>query len=305
MAVDRRERQPDAPGHLLDRCRALCEEQHDLAAVAAGQRGEDPSRSSEGASKWFTIMLTIASRPGTARTGEHGPGVSVGTPSVGYDGPPNPGGNHDHADRPPQHRPASSSTCRTASCAGAHERDGVVANINTLVDRARAEQVPVVWVQHSDEGLEKGSDDWELVPELEPGADEPLVHKTYGDSFEDTDLESVLEQRAGRPARRHRCADRRVRPVDPARRPRPRVRRDPRRRRAHHRGPHRLRRADPRPRHRAHQPVLGVGAGAGAARGRRAHRRGELRRATGLNRTDQRPSPRVPDLVSPALQRNP
>ena len=78
---------------------------------------------------------------------------------------------------------------------GAHERDRVVENINTLVDRARAERVPVVWVQHSDEGLEKGSADWELVPELEPAADEPLVHKTYGDSFEDTDLESVLEQR--------------------------------------------------------------------------------------------------------------
>ena len=78
---------------------------------------------------------------------------------------------------------------------GAHERDRVVATISTLVDRARAQQVPVVWVQHSDEGLEKGSADWELVPELEPGADEPLVHKTYGDSFEDTDLESVLEQR--------------------------------------------------------------------------------------------------------------
>ena len=78
---------------------------------------------------------------------------------------------------------------------GAHERDRVVENIITLGDRARAQRVPVVWVQHSDEGLEKGSADWELVPELEPAADEPLVHKTYGDSFEDTDLESVLEQR--------------------------------------------------------------------------------------------------------------
>ncbi len=78
---------------------------------------------------------------------------------------------------------------------GAHERDRVVANINTLVDRARAEEVPVVWVQHSDEGLEQGSADWELVPELEPGADEPVVQKHYGDSFEDTDLESILATR--------------------------------------------------------------------------------------------------------------
>ena len=45
--------------------------------------------------------------------------------------------------------------------AGSHDRDGVVANITALVDRARAEDVPVVWVQHSDEGLEQGSDDWQ------------------------------------------------------------------------------------------------------------------------------------------------
>ncbi|MEV4888468.1 cysteine hydrolase family protein [Nonomuraea sp. NPDC055795] len=76
--------------------------------------------------------------------------------------------------------------------AGAHERDTVVANIGDLVDRARREQVPVVWVQHSDEELPLRSDGWQIVPELVPGAAEPLVHKVYLDSFEDTDLESVL-----------------------------------------------------------------------------------------------------------------
>ena len=38
----------------------------------------------------------------------------------------------------------------------------------------------------------KGSDDWRIVPELSPGAAEPLVEKTYGDAFEDTALEAVL-----------------------------------------------------------------------------------------------------------------
>ena len=75
---------------------------------------------------------------------------------------------------------------------GAHERDAVVANIAGLVERARAQKVPVVWVQHSADGLEKDSDDWQIVPELSPEAGEAVVHKTYGDSFEDTDLESVL-----------------------------------------------------------------------------------------------------------------
>jgi nicotinamidase-related amidase len=76
--------------------------------------------------------------------------------------------------------------------ADAHQRNAVVANIRRLVDKAREEGVPVVWVQHSDEQLEKGSDAWEYVPELARQDSEPLVHKTFGDSFEDTDLEEVL-----------------------------------------------------------------------------------------------------------------
>jgi nicotinamidase-related amidase len=76
--------------------------------------------------------------------------------------------------------------------AGAHERDTVVANIGGLVDRARQEEVPVVWVQHCDEQLARGSDNWQLVPELSRGDTEPLVEKNYADAFEDTTLETVL-----------------------------------------------------------------------------------------------------------------
>ncbi len=76
--------------------------------------------------------------------------------------------------------------------AEAYERDAVVANVDSLVEKARREQVPVVWIQHSDDHLAKGSDDWRIVPELAPGDAEPLVEKSYADSFEDTTLESVL-----------------------------------------------------------------------------------------------------------------
>ena len=75
---------------------------------------------------------------------------------------------------------------------GAHARDAVVANVRSLVEKARRDQVPVVWVQHSDDQLVKGSDEWRIVPELSPGAAEPLVEKTYADAFEDTTLEAVL-----------------------------------------------------------------------------------------------------------------
>jgi nicotinamidase-related amidase len=77
--------------------------------------------------------------------------------------------------------------------AAAHRRDAVVANIGTLVDKARDEGVPIVWVQHSDEQLIKGSDAWEYVPELARTEAEALVHKEFGDAFEATDLENVLD----------------------------------------------------------------------------------------------------------------
>jgi nicotinamidase-related amidase len=75
---------------------------------------------------------------------------------------------------------------------GAHERDTVVANVGSLVGKARQAQVPVIWVQHSDDGLERGSENWRIVPELSPDEAEPLVEKHYGDAFEDTNLETVL-----------------------------------------------------------------------------------------------------------------
>src|SRR5678815_136505 len=75
---------------------------------------------------------------------------------------------------------------------GAHERDAVVANIGRLVDKARSEQVPVVWVQHNDDQLVRDSEPWRIVPELEPRDPEATVQKEYGDSFEGTELESVL-----------------------------------------------------------------------------------------------------------------
>lgn len=76
--------------------------------------------------------------------------------------------------------------------ANAHERDAVVKNIAALVQQAREAGTPVVWVQHTSEELPTGSEVWQYVPELVRDEPEPLVHKTFGDSFEDTDLEAVL-----------------------------------------------------------------------------------------------------------------
>ena len=81
---------------------------------------------------------------------------------------------------------------QNAVVGGAHDRDAVVGNCVRLVDKAREADVPVVWVQHSADEMPVGSDGWQYVPELLQGEDEPVVHKRYPDSFEETDLEDVL-----------------------------------------------------------------------------------------------------------------
>jgi len=76
--------------------------------------------------------------------------------------------------------------------ANAHDRERVISNIDATVKRARDSDVPVLWVQHQDEDLAKGSFEWEIVPELDPQPGEAIVAKEYGDSFDDTDLETTL-----------------------------------------------------------------------------------------------------------------
>ena len=64
---------------------------------------------------------------------------------------------------------------QNAAVERAYKRDTVVANILSLVERARREGAPVVWVQHSDRNILSGSDGWRIVPELTPGSAEPLT----------------------------------------------------------------------------------------------------------------------------------
>jgi nicotinamidase-related amidase len=75
---------------------------------------------------------------------------------------------------------------------GAWDSDRIVENVARAVERARAEGVPVVWVQHSDEELTSGSEEWQWVPELTPADGEPLIHKNFNSAFEQTGLEEEL-----------------------------------------------------------------------------------------------------------------
>jgi nicotinamidase-related amidase len=79
--------------------------------------------------------------------------------------------------------------------AEAWDAERVISNVARTVERARADGVPVMWVQHSDEELPYGSPQWQWVPGLTPAEDEPTVHKHHNSSFEETDLDAELARR--------------------------------------------------------------------------------------------------------------
>jgi len=83
---------------------------------------------------------------------------------------------------------------QTGVVADAWARDAVVQNIANAVARARAEGVPVLWVQHQSEELPVGSAPWQWVPALQPGEGEPLIHKHHNSAFEGTALLAELDR---------------------------------------------------------------------------------------------------------------
>jgi nicotinamidase-related amidase len=82
---------------------------------------------------------------------------------------------------------------QNAVMADTYNRDGVVKNVSVLVDKARTNDVPVIWVQDTlNADSPPGSEGWQIVPELDPADGEVKVSKDYPDAFEETNLETVL-----------------------------------------------------------------------------------------------------------------
>jgi nicotinamidase-related amidase len=78
---------------------------------------------------------------------------------------------------------------------GAWDQSRVVANVAHTIDSARHAGVPVLWVQHESDELQPGSEPWQWVPELAPAPGEPTLAKRFQSAFEETGLESALQQR--------------------------------------------------------------------------------------------------------------
>ncbi len=71
----------------------------------------------------------------------------------------------------------------------------VIGNVARAVDKARAQAVPVVWVQHEDDQLVvRGSAPWQWVPELQPRQGDAHIGKRFNSSFESTELDATLDR---------------------------------------------------------------------------------------------------------------
>ena len=75
-----------------------------------------------------------------------------------------------------------------------YQADDFLATVNALIDRARRAGVPVIYIQHSNQReLLKGSDAWQLHPDLHPPEGEPVIHKLHGNAFQKTALDDELK----------------------------------------------------------------------------------------------------------------
>lgn len=75
-----------------------------------------------------------------------------------------------------------------------YRAETLLANINTLVERAHQAQVPVFYIQHSNKLLVEGTGDWQLHPHLRPAAGDRSLQKQHGSAFQETGLHQELSQ---------------------------------------------------------------------------------------------------------------
>lgn len=78
-----------------------------------------------------------------------------------------------------------------------HEPERFLTSIEMLLSKARANNIPVVFIQHCTEPgtrFEKGSKGWEIHPNMQPRAGEIIIEKINPDAFQNTQLEQALKR---------------------------------------------------------------------------------------------------------------
>jgi nicotinamidase-related amidase len=76
------------------------------------------------------------------------------------------------------------------------QMDRATEYINAVVPMFEEKGWPVIWVQDVSEsdGVVPGTDGFEFIESLKPGPDAIRIHKTYGNSFNKTDVDKILKE---------------------------------------------------------------------------------------------------------------
>lgn len=68
-------------------------------------------------------------------------------------------------------------------------------NISSLIEKARLSNIPIIYIQHTEEEdgpMSKGSEGWNIHPRIAPTKGDTIVLKYTPDSFHETNLQEIL-----------------------------------------------------------------------------------------------------------------
>jgi nicotinamidase-related amidase len=76
------------------------------------------------------------------------------------------------------------------------QMDRATEYINYVIPMFEKRGLPIIWVQDKDEGggVVPGTEGFEFIDSLKPKADAIRIHKTYGNSFNKTDVDKILKE---------------------------------------------------------------------------------------------------------------
>ena len=66
-------------------------------------------------------------------------------------------------------------------------------NINVLIKYQKDKILPVIFIQHNNKQLQKGTKNWEIHDALIKSKDDIVIQKTEGDAFSNTELDDILK----------------------------------------------------------------------------------------------------------------
>lgn len=73
--------------------------------------------------------------------------------------------------------------------------DQLTKNINDRINIYHQKQLPIIFIQHNDQDLIRGSDLWKLTSKLDKQENDLVIEKFYPNAFYKTDLNKILQKK--------------------------------------------------------------------------------------------------------------